>query len=112
MTPYASIPAAGVIRVRWPHDNVSRHASVAGLLKPAVRIGGMGAKAKKQPTKVQAVFTGILALLLLINTAMAVLVEGRPITVFYGIVVVLDLGLLALSFWLYRRAVKLPPKVD
>jgi hypothetical protein len=69
----------------------------------------MGAKEKKQPTKVQAVFTGLLALLLLTNTAMAVLVEGRPITVFYWIVVVLQLSLLALSFWLYRRAAKRAP---
>jgi hypothetical protein len=72
----------------------------------------MGAREKKRPTKVQTVFTGLLALLLLTNTAMGVLVEGRPATVFFWIVVVLDLSLLALSLWLYRRAVKLPPKVD
>lgn len=72
----------------------------------------MGAKEKKQPTKVQAVFTGLLALLLLTNTAMAVLVEGRPMTVFYWIVVVLQLSLLALSFWLYRRAAKGPTVRD
>lgn len=72
----------------------------------------MGAREKNQPTKIQAVFTGLLALLLLSNTAMGVLVEGRPATGFFWIVVVLDLGLLGLSLWLYRRAVKLPPKVD
>jgi hypothetical protein len=72
----------------------------------------MGAREKKQPTKVQAVFTGLLALLLLTNTAMEVLVEGRPATGFFWIVMALDLGLLGLSLWLYRRAVKLPPKVD
>jgi hypothetical protein len=72
----------------------------------------MGAREKKQPTKVQAVFTGLLALLLLTNTAMGVLVEGRPATGFFWIVMALDLGLLGLSLWLYRRAVKLPPKVD
>ncbi len=72
----------------------------------------MGAKEKKQPTKVQAVFTGLLAALLLTNTAMAVLVEGHPITVFYWIVIVLQLSLLASSVWLYRRAAKDPTVRD
>jgi low temperature requirement protein LtrA len=72
----------------------------------------MGARKKQQPTKVQAVFTGLLALFLLTNTAMKVLVEGQPATVLFWIVMALDLSLLALSLWLYRRAMKLPLKVD
>jgi hypothetical protein len=40
------------------------------------------------------------------------LVEGQPATVLFWIVMALDLSLLALSLWLYRRAMKLPLKVD
>jgi uncharacterized membrane protein len=69
----------------------------------------MGVRKRKQPTKVQAIFTGILALMLLANTASAVLVEGRPATVFFWLAMALDLALLVLSLWLYRRAAKNPP---
>jgi hypothetical protein len=72
----------------------------------------MGARKKQQPTKVQAVFMGLLALFLLTSRATTVLVDGQPATVSFWIVIALDLGLLALSLWLYRRAMKLPPKVD
>lgn len=72
----------------------------------------MGVRKKQQPTKIQAVFMGVLALLMLTNTATSVLLEGRPATVFFWIVMALDLGLLGLSFWLYRRAMKLPQNVD
>lgn len=69
----------------------------------------MGLRKRKQPTKVQAFFTGILALMLLTNTASTVLVEGRPATFFVWFVMTLDLALLMLGLWLYRRAVKNPP---
>lgn len=70
----------------------------------------MSARKKQQPTKIQAVFMAILAVLLLTNTATSVLLEGRPATVFFWLVVALDLALLGLSVWLYRRAMKLPPQ--
>ena len=68
----------------------------------------MGVRKMKQPTKVQAIFMSILALMMLANTASAVLVEGRPATVFFWLAMALDAALLVLSLWLYRRAVKDP----
>jgi uncharacterized membrane protein len=70
----------------------------------------MAVREKKQPTKVQAVFTGVLAVMLLANTAAAVLLEGRPATPFWWAILALDLALLGLSVWLYRRAAKNPPE--
>jgi hypothetical protein len=69
----------------------------------------MGAKDKKQPTKGQALFMGFIALLLVTNTVVAVVVEGRPATVFYWISFALGLTLVAVSVWCYRLAVKSPP---
>jgi hypothetical protein len=60
---------------------------------------------KKQPTKGQAVVMAVVALLFLLNN-ISTLFEGRPMTVFFWISVALDLSLLVLSLWLYRRAVK------
>ena len=61
---------------------------------------------KKQPSKGQAMFMAVIALLLLASTMFAVLVEGRRATAFFWVVVVIDLALLGLSVWLYRRAAK------
>ncbi|MCA4135646.1 hypothetical protein [Arthrobacter sp. M4] len=69
----------------------------------------MGAWNRKQPTKGQALFMGVIALLLATNIVVAVLVEGRPATVLFWIVLAMDLILVAMSLWLYRRAVKRPP---
>lgn len=52
---------------------------------------------------------GAFALLWLANNAAAVLWEGRPATGFYWVMQTLNLALLAVSLWLYRRAVKSPP---
>lgn len=68
----------------------------------------MSTRDKHRPTKVQAVFMGVMALLLLANTAVAVLVDGRPATAFLWTVVAMNLALLGLNLWLYRRAVKSP----
>jgi hypothetical protein len=52
---------------------------------------------------------GVIALLWLINTVYAVLVDGRPATVFFWIVMAMNLGWVTVSFWLYRRAAQSPP---
>lgn len=61
---------------------------------------------KKQPSKGQSLFMAVIALLLLASTVFAVVVEGRRATVFYWVTVVIDVALLGLSIWLYRRAGK------
>jgi hypothetical protein len=48
----------------------------------------------------------LIAVLLLATTVFAVVVEGRQATLFYWLAVVIDLALLGLSIWLYRRAAK------
>ncbi|MBB6405406.1 hypothetical protein [Arthrobacter sp. AZCC_0090] len=63
----------------------------------------------KQPTKVQAVFMGLFAVLLFASNLYAVLAEGAKATVWYWVVQALDLALLAFSFWWYHRAAKNPP---
>lgn len=72
----------------------------------------MGVWKRKQPTKAEAIFLGVMALLFLITTAWPVLAEGRPATVFFWVAVVLDLAILVVSAWLYRRAAKNPPTHD
>ncbi|WP_136017909.1 hypothetical protein [Arthrobacter silvisoli] len=62
-----------------------------------------------QPTKVQAVVMGIFALALLANNTVAVMFEGRRATLAYWILQILDLALLLMSIWWYRRAAKTPP---
>lgn len=69
----------------------------------------MGTRNWKQPTKVQAVFMGLFAVLLFASNLYAVLAEGAKATVWYWIVQALDLALLAFSFWWYQRAAKNPP---
>ncbi|PVZ52235.1 hypothetical protein [Arthrobacter sp. H-02-3] len=66
----------------------------------------MGVKKWTQPTKVQAVFMGIFALMLLANNVVSVVIEGRSATVVYWTIQALNLALLVLSFWWYRRAAK------
>jgi hypothetical protein len=61
---------------------------------------------KKQPSRGQALFMAVIALLLLASTVFAVAVEGRRATVFFWVAVVMDLALLGLSIWLYRRAAR------
>lgn len=61
---------------------------------------------RKQPSKGQSLFMAVIALLLLASTVVAVVVEGRRATVFYWAAVVMDVALLGLSIWLYRRAAK------
>lgn len=61
---------------------------------------------KKQPSNGQSLFMAVVALLLLASTVFAVVAEGRRATVFYWVAVVIDVALLGLSIWLYRRAGK------
>jgi hypothetical protein len=69
----------------------------------------MDAGNKKHPTKVQAVFMGTFALLLLASNFYGVMAEGAPETVWYWIIQTMNLALLAFSLWWYRRAAKNPP---
>jgi hypothetical protein len=69
----------------------------------------MGTRDWKRPTKVQAVFMGLFAVLLFASNLYAVLAEGAKATVGYWIVQAADLALLAFSFWWYHRAAKNPP---
>jgi sterol desaturase/sphingolipid hydroxylase (fatty acid hydroxylase superfamily) len=69
----------------------------------------MGTRDWKQPTKVQAVFMGLVAVLLFANNLNGVLAEGVKATVWYWVLQALDLALLAFSFWWYHRAAKNPP---
>lgn len=62
-----------------------------------------------QPTKVQAVFMGIFALALLTNNTVPVMFEDRHATVGYWIAQTLDVALLLMSIWWFRRASKTPP---
>jgi hypothetical protein len=69
----------------------------------------MGTRNWKEPTKVQAGFMGVLTLLFLTSNLLAVLVEGRPATTFYWVTQAMNLALLALSLWWFRRAAKSRP---
>ncbi|NWL13881.1 hypothetical protein DM793_21705 [Paenarthrobacter nitroguajacolicus] len=62
---------------------------------------------KQQPTKVQAVFFGVLALMLLASRVLS-LFEGHSPTVPFWIIVGLNLVLLGLCIWWYVRAAKVP----
>lgn len=64
---------------------------------------------KQQPTKVQAVFFGVLALMLLGSRVLSLL-EGHSPTVPFWIVVGLNLVLLGLCIWWYIRAAKVPKR--
>jgi hypothetical protein len=66
----------------------------------------MGVKGWRWPTKGEAVIMGVFALLLLASNAVAVLWEGRTATGVYWAVQSLNLALLVVSLWLYRRAAK------
>jgi uncharacterized membrane protein len=61
---------------------------------------------KNQPSKGQAVFMAVIALLWMANNAMAVLAEGRQATVFFWLVMALNVILLGVSVWLYFRAAR------
>lgn len=70
----------------------------------------MRSKARKWPTKSQAVAMGVLALLWMASNWVSVLYEGRSATGFYWAVQGLNLVLLAVCVWLYRRAARKPLK--
>lgn len=62
---------------------------------------------KNQPTKGQAVFMAVIALLWMASNAAAVLVGGRPATVFFWLVMAMNVVLLGVSVWMYLRAAKI-----
>jgi len=66
----------------------------------------MTTQRKNQPTKGQAVFMAAIALLWLASNAVAVLVEGRPATVFFWLVMAMNVVLLGVSVWMYLRAAR------
>ncbi|MFP3463528.1 hypothetical protein R5O87_22040 [Arthrobacter globiformis] len=69
----------------------------------------MGFMSNKPPTKVQAVFMCVFAVLLFASNLYAVLAEGAKATGWYWVIQTLNLALFAFSFWWYRRAAKNPP---
>jgi hypothetical protein len=72
----------------------------------------MGIRNRRRPTRTQAVLFGFVALLLLASNAVAVLLEGRPATATYWVLTAMNLGLLGMSVWAYRRAPQTPRKPE
>lgn len=66
-------------------------------------------KGRKWPTKGQALILVVIALLWLVNNAYAVMVEGRSPTGFYWGIQALNVAVVLVGLWLYRRAVKRTP---
>lgn len=66
----------------------------------------MRSKFWKWPTKGEAVYGGILMLLILVSNWVSVAYEGRAATGLYWAVQIFSLVLLAASVWLYARAAK------
>ncbi|UZX02704.1 hypothetical protein F8G81_08815 [Arthrobacter sp. CDRTa11] len=67
----------------------------------------MSALRKNLPTKGQAVFMAVMSLLWMASSAVAVLVEGRPATLFFWLVMAMNIVLFGVSVWLYRKAAKI-----
>lgn len=70
----------------------------------------MGTRNWKQPTKVEAMLMGLIALLLFASNLYGVLAEGAKASLWYWILQALNPALLAFSFWWYHRAAKNSPK--
>jgi len=69
----------------------------------------MGIWDRRQPTKGEVLFMGVIALLLLLNTLSTLFDGGPRNAVPFWIVVALDLAVLGYCFYAYRRAAKIPP---
>ena len=67
----------------------------------------MTTQRKNQPTKVQAVFMAVIALLWMASNAAAVLVEGHQATVLFWLAMATNLVLLGASVWMYLRAARI-----
>lgn len=68
----------------------------------------MSTPRKNQPTKGQAVFMAAVALLWMASNTVSVMVEGRPATLFWWLIMAMNIVLLGVSVWLYWRAAKIP----
>lgn len=67
----------------------------------------MSALMQNQPSKGQAVLIGVISFLWLASNAVAVLVEGRPATLFFWLVLAMNIVLFGVSVWLYRKAARI-----
>jgi hypothetical protein len=67
----------------------------------------MSALRKNQPSKGQAVFMAVISLLWMASNAVAVLVEGRPATLFFWLAMAMNIVLFGVSVWLYRKAARI-----
>jgi hypothetical protein len=72
----------------------------------------MGIRNRRRATRTQAVLVGFVALLWLASNAVSVIFEGRPATAIYWVLTAMNLGLLGMSVWAYRRAPQAPRKPE